>query len=68
MEEKGDKSSQNVYGGEYCRVHIRVHSEAKMGQTVAVSGSTYQLGYFDPEKVRVGHSPIKYSCAVGYGL
>jgi trehalose 6-phosphate synthase/phosphatase len=37
--------------GEYCRVHIRVRCESPLGQIVAVSGSTHQLGYFDKEKV-----------------
>jgi Starch binding domain len=55
------KSTGSIYNGEYCRVHIRVRSETVMGQTVAVSGSTYQLGYFDREKVvQLVTSPESY--------
>ena len=61
MIEERIKTSDNIYGGEYCRVHIRVRSETVMGQTVAVSGSTYQLGYFDKEKVvKLVTSPESY--------
>lgn len=56
-----EKSTGSIYNGEYCRVHIRVRSETVMGQTVAVSGSTYQLGYFDREKVvQLVTSPESY--------
>lgn len=56
-----EKSNISINGGEYCRVHIRVRSETAMGQTVAVSGSTYQLGYFDKEKVvQLVTSPDSY--------
>ena len=55
------KSTNSIYNGEYCRVHIRVRSETVMGQTIAVSGSTYQLGYFDREKVvQLVTSPESY--------
>ena len=56
-----EKSANSIYNGEYCRVHFRVRSETVMGQTVAVSGSTYQLGYFDREKVvQLVTSPESY--------
>lgn len=56
-----EKSSDSIYNGEYCRVHFRVRSETVMGQSVAVSGSTYQLGYFDKEKVvQLVTSPESY--------
>jgi hypothetical protein len=45
------KSDESIAGGEYCRVHFRVRCETVMGQTVALGGSTHQLGYFDKDKV-----------------
>ena len=61
MTEVMSKKPENIYGGEYCRVHIRVRSKTTLGQTVAVSGSTYQLGYFDKEKVvKLVTSPESY--------
>lgn len=37
--------------GDYCRLHIRVKAAAKVGQVVAVNGSSYSLGHFDKSRV-----------------
>jgi hypothetical protein len=61
MREMEKEKITNRESGEYCRVSIRVRSETKLGQTVAVSGSTHQLGYFDKEKViQLVTSPDSY--------
>ena len=46
-----EKSGELSVCGEYCRVHFRVRCAAPLGQTVAVSGSTHRLGYFNADRV-----------------
>src|SRR5688572_30215028 len=37
--------------GDYCRLHVRVKAKVKIGQTVAISGSSASLGVFNKERV-----------------
>ncbi len=37
--------------GDYCRLHVRVKAQVKIGQVVAISGSSFSLGSFNKDRI-----------------
>ena len=63
MEEKNDGEGE----GEYIRVHFRVRCPIRLGQSLAISGSSFSLGNYTTKRRKLNLLPriIHISCITG---